>query len=45
MGLTRVGIIGLVDEATGYQRERAANALAEIRDAGDAIGGGRKAGC
>ena len=29
-GLTRVGIIGLVDEATGYQRDRAANALAEI---------------
>lgn len=29
-GLTRVGIIGLVDEATGYQKERAANALAEI---------------
>lgn len=29
-GLTRVGIIGLVDEATGYQRERAANALAQI---------------
>ena len=29
-GLTRVGIIGLVDEATGYQRERAADALAEI---------------
>jgi P63C domain-containing protein len=29
-GLTRVGIIGLVDEATGYQKERAANALAKI---------------
>ncbi|MEP0068091.1 P63C domain-containing protein [Pyruvatibacter sp.] len=29
-GLTRVGIIGLVDEATGYQRDRAANALAQI---------------
>lgn len=29
-GLTRVGIIGLVDEATGYQRIRAANALALI---------------
>jgi hypothetical protein len=29
-GLTRVGIIGLVDEATGYQKERAANALARI---------------
>ncbi len=29
-GLTRVGIIGLVDEATGYQRERAADALAKI---------------
>ncbi|WP_372619287.1 P63C domain-containing protein [Falsiroseomonas sp.] len=32
-GLTRVGIIGLVDEATGFQRERAANALAEILEA------------
>ena len=29
-GLTRLGIIGLVDEATGYQKERAANALAKI---------------
>lgn len=29
-GLTRVGIIGLIDEATGYQRERAADALARI---------------
>ena len=29
-GLTRIGIIGLVDEATGYQKERAANALAKI---------------
>jgi hypothetical protein len=29
-GLTRVGIIGLVDEATGYQKERAASALAKI---------------
>lgn len=29
-GLTRIGIIGLVDEATGYQKERAANALARI---------------
>lgn len=29
-GLTRVGIIGLVDEATGYQHSRAANALAKI---------------
>jgi hypothetical protein len=29
-GLTRVGIIGLVDEATGYQRQRAADALAKI---------------
>jgi hypothetical protein len=29
-GLTRVGIIGLVDEATGWQRERAADALARI---------------
>lgn len=32
-GLTRVGIIGLVDEATGYQRERAADALAQILEA------------
>ena len=29
-GLTRVGIIGLVDEATGYQKERARDALAKI---------------
>ena len=29
-GLTRVGIIGLIDEATGYQYSRAANALAKI---------------
>jgi hypothetical protein len=29
-GLTRVGIIGLVDEATGYQQDRAANSLALI---------------
>lgn len=29
-GLSRVGIIALVDEATGYQRERVKNALAEI---------------
>ena len=29
-GLTRVGIIGLIDEATGYQDQRAANALAKI---------------
>ena len=29
-GLTRVGIIGLIDEATGYQYTRAANALAQI---------------
>ncbi len=29
-GLTRVGIIGLVDEATGYQRQRAADALVKI---------------
>ena len=29
-GLTRVGIIGLIDEATGYQYTRAANALAKI---------------
>ena len=31
-GRMRVGIIGLVDEATGYQRDRAANALAGILD-------------
>lgn len=29
-GLTRVGIVGLVDEATGYQKDRASNALAKI---------------
>ena len=29
-GFARVGIIALVDEATGYQRERAKDALAEI---------------
>lgn len=29
-GFAEVGIIALVDEATGYQRERAADALAEI---------------
>lgn len=29
-GLAQVGIIALVDEATGYQRDRAANALAKI---------------
>lgn len=29
-GLTRVGIVGLVDEATGFQHERAADALARI---------------
>ncbi len=32
-GLTRVGIIGLIDEATGYQHTRAANALAKILEA------------
>ena len=29
-GLANVGIVALVDEATGYQRDRAADALAEI---------------
>ncbi len=29
-GLARVGIIGLVDEATGYQKDRAKDALARI---------------
>lgn len=29
-GLARVGIVALVDEATGYQKDRAKNALAEI---------------
>lgn len=29
-GLSRVGIVALVDEATGYQKDRAKNALAEI---------------
>jgi len=32
-GVARVGIIALVDEATGYQRERAKDALARILDA------------
>jgi hypothetical protein len=32
-GLARVGIIALVDEATGYQRDRATNALAQILEA------------
>ncbi|MBQ9259353.1 MAG: hypothetical protein IJ187_05825 [Neisseriaceae bacterium] len=32
-GLAHVGIIALVDEATGYQREREKNALAEILEA------------
>lgn len=29
-GFARVGIVALVDEATGYQRDRASNALAKI---------------
>jgi len=32
-GLARVGIIALVDEATGYQKDRTANALAKILEA------------
>lgn len=32
-GLAHVGIIALVDEATGYQRERATDALAKILEA------------
>lgn len=32
-GLTRLGIIGLIDEATGYQKDRAADALATILEA------------
>ena len=32
-GLAHVGIVALVDEATGYQRERAADALAKILEA------------
>jgi hypothetical protein len=32
-GLARVGIIALVDEATGYQRDRAKDALAKILEA------------
>lgn len=32
-GLARVGIIALVDEATGYQRDRAKDALARILEA------------
>jgi hypothetical protein len=29
-GFARVGIIALVDEATGFQRDRAKNALARV---------------
>jgi P63C domain len=32
-GLAHVGIVALVDEATGYQRDRAADALAKILEA------------
>jgi hypothetical protein len=32
-GFARVGIIALVDEATGYERDRAANSLAKILEA------------
>jgi hypothetical protein len=32
-GFARVGIIALVDEATGYQKDRARNALAQILEA------------
>lgn len=32
-GFARVGIIALIDEATGYQQDRAANALAQILEA------------
>jgi len=32
-GLTRIGIIGLIDEATGYQKDRAADALSKILEA------------
>lgn len=32
-GLTRVGIIGLVDEATGFERDRTKNALQKILEA------------
>ena len=32
-GLAHVGIIALVDEATGYQRDRATDALAKILQA------------
>jgi hypothetical protein len=32
-GFARVGIIALIDEATGYQRDRAANSLAKILEA------------
>jgi hypothetical protein len=32
-GFTRIGIIGLVDEATGYQRDRAQDALSKILEA------------
>lgn len=33
-GFARVGIIALVDEATGYQRDRAKDALAKILEEG-----------
>ena len=32
-GFARVGIIALIDEATGYEKERAANSLAQILEA------------
>lgn len=32
-GLAKVGIVALVDEATGYQRDRASDALSEILEA------------
>jgi hypothetical protein len=32
-GFARVGIIALIDEATGYEKERTANSLAEILEA------------
>jgi hypothetical protein len=32
-GFTRIGIIGLVDEVTGYQRDRAQDALSKILEA------------
>ena len=36
-GLAHIGIIALVDEATGYQRDRASDALSKILEASSTI--------